>query len=522
MEATRDSRTSRDRRHNARFSRVALQALKEWLRTHSNSPYPTEDDKAVLGRLTGLNVEQINTWFANARRRSRVSKDATTPKRTFTATRVKATSANSVIASDASAFSPHSCDGTFNTTFARKQGKRLYQCTFCTDTFNSKYDWTRHETSLHISLRRYLCCPFAPVLEDSITKATSCAYCGRPEPSVEHIESHNHTECQQRDPEVRTFYRKDHLRQHLRSVHECDTLPHMDTWVLEAVYVNSRCGFCGQRFTTWAERNDHIAAHFKNGTQMESWKGCRGLDASISAEVRAAMPPFLIGLERLVPHPFSASSKKPLTFTTTSGQYSESGPDIVSSWEILAIKLQQFTKQSSYKGCSISDEALQKHARLIMHGSSEVHSPTAADSSEWLDLFKKGHSLGMIPDALGGEAEAVPDDLEAYQDLGLRMPSTVLKQRHAGLMALFLNMSPLPKDYPRFSSLPVAPHRAIRFETIAGPWPDSGVLGQLIITRDWIFSLAIQAQRRLSTLHSSKEYLECTEQIKDDFADLET
>lgn len=32
------------------------------------------------------------------------------------------------------------------------QAKRIFQCTFCTDTFAAKYDWQRHEKSLHLAL----------------------------------------------------------------------------------------------------------------------------------------------------------------------------------------------------------------------------------------------------------------------------------------------------------------------------------------------------------------------------------
>ena len=47
-------------------------------------------------------------------------------------------------------------------TTLRKPGdekKRIFQCTFCTDTFKSKYDWTRHEKSLHLSLEKWICAP---------------------------------------------------------------------------------------------------------------------------------------------------------------------------------------------------------------------------------------------------------------------------------------------------------------------------------------------------------------------------
>ena len=32
---------------------------------------------------------------------------------------------------------------------------RKYQCTFCTDTFKTKYDWQRHEASIHLSLEQW-------------------------------------------------------------------------------------------------------------------------------------------------------------------------------------------------------------------------------------------------------------------------------------------------------------------------------------------------------------------------------
>lgn len=40
--------------------------------------------------------------------------------------------------------------GSQHTTDARR-----YQCTFCTDTFKTKYDWRRHEITLHLSLEQW-------------------------------------------------------------------------------------------------------------------------------------------------------------------------------------------------------------------------------------------------------------------------------------------------------------------------------------------------------------------------------
>lgn len=36
---------------------------------------------------------------------------------------------------------------------------KTFQCTFCTDSFKTKYDWSRHEKSLHLALESWMCSP---------------------------------------------------------------------------------------------------------------------------------------------------------------------------------------------------------------------------------------------------------------------------------------------------------------------------------------------------------------------------
>ena len=168
---------------------------------------------------------------------------------------------------------------------ARKLGdekKRIFQCTFCTDTFKSKYDWTRHEKSLHLSLDKWVCAPLGPVIADPATGNEKCMYCDARNPTRDHLETHNHRQCEEKGLDARTFYRKDHLRQHLRLMHNCKMTAFMDNWRFTAVSINSRCGFCAQRFTVWQERVDHLTAHFKAGARMSGWKGCRGLDPAVA------------------------------------------------------------------------------------------------------------------------------------------------------------------------------------------------------------------------------------------------
>lgn len=96
------------------------------------------------------------------------------------------------------------------------EGPRLFQCTFCTDRFKSKYDWSRHEKSLHLSLEKWICAPLGDVITCSSSGQRKCVYCDELDPSKEHLEAHNHRTCEEKGLEARTFYRKDHLRQHLR------------------------------------------------------------------------------------------------------------------------------------------------------------------------------------------------------------------------------------------------------------------------------------------------------------------
>ncbi|VDO23410.1 unnamed protein product [Brugia timori] len=58
-----------DSKRKAQLPAKAVELLKTWLFLHSSHPYPSEKEKAVLSRETGLQMVQINNWFINARRR---------------------------------------------------------------------------------------------------------------------------------------------------------------------------------------------------------------------------------------------------------------------------------------------------------------------------------------------------------------------------------------------------------------------------------------------------------------------
>ncbi|KAF1349623.1 hypothetical protein BDV97DRAFT_352047 [Delphinella strobiligena] len=598
-----------DKKTNPRFSRAAVKILKDWIETHQDKPYPTEDEKTELGKLTGLRCSQISTWLANARRRGKA--DRGRPKGAASTIRQSSpigipssgievmnwenmnplerwkhsppvnepapmnairdaldknelpslaesspstlgytglgssrqesgsqsksntrapsmTSLEQLSEGSSAAWSgSHDSFGSFSSFGSglngkrdrrrRRRGahavlknkvddktKRPFQCTFCADSFKSKYDWTRHEKTLHLSLEKFICCPLGPHTIDSSTGNKLCAYCLASNPSNDHLETHGHQTCVEKGREARTFYRKDHLRQHLRLMHDIQLLPHMEAWKVEAKFINSRCGFCTQRFTVWQDRVDHIAAHFKDGRTMIEWKGCRGLDPGVAAHVLNAMPPYLIGVEQNSPNPFSATSPK--RCMTVSNHIQNGGPP-ATCWEILTVRLGRFAKEQASKGVLLTDELLQSQARLILYDDPDPWNQTAADNPEWLDLFKRAHGLDYIPNAVGGQGPNVPEDLEMYGDLGVRIPFSIqLKQgvtddippmaeehfkqareRRAALQQEASNQTPdtapVHKAQP-YSALAIPAERAKDFETVTGPYPASGVRGQVYYTRD--------------------------------------
>lgn len=378
----------------ARFSRDSVRILKNWLSTHARHPYPTEEEKEMLQKQTGLNKTQITNWLANARRRGKIAAPRSTspgvrtfsnsnaidiPQRRGTPSiahmkpldrwkasppehepasvtdiaRAIASSTTTLSSSGldspysghftddgsnrslwagstgaSSAHTSHSSGGSFASAFSHgsrgsfgsfgsmsiNRGRRrrrrkatpkrpdektplqaplkTFQCTFCTETFRTKHDWQRHEKSLHLSLERWVCAPDGPRALDPETNRLSCVFCGQANPDDAHVESHNHSACQERSLEERTFYRKDHLRQHLKLVHGSKFMTwSMEPWKVATPEIRSRCGFCGIVMDTWTIRVDHIAEHFKTGNTMADWKGDWGFEAPVLEMVENSIPP---------------------------------------------------------------------------------------------------------------------------------------------------------------------------------------------------------------------------------------
>ena len=317
---------------------------------------------------------------------------------------------------------------------AKSRGARIFQCTFCTDTFPAKYDWQRHEKSLHLGLERWTCCPNGGTLD--IDGLAHCIFCGDTNPTQAHLEGHNFTACQEKTLQERTFYRKDHLRQHLKLSHGTKFDPWMEAWKSTTSEIKSKCGFCPQLFATWQQRADHLAAHFRNGSDMRDWSGGWGLEPYVERLVENAMPPYLIAQERITLDPFVArpqttpnsADESNLTFGTSafgtpSDEYQIDQDS--NCWRRLEQGLSSFISQQKQLGVIPTDQMLQDKGRMIIYNDDDPWNQTAADNQQWLDCLKAQHGI----------ARQSQPDIPRLEELPMMPPYTVrggLKNGHPG------------------------------------------------------------------------------------------
>ncbi|WZH45410.1 major facilitator superfamily domain-containing protein [Fusarium acuminatum] len=251
------------------------------------------------------------------------------------------------------------------------QACHRFQCTFCTETFKLKHTWLRHERTQHLSLEQWECSPSGPTVLNQHCEPV-CVYCGMAKPGELHFETHNHDLCHNRERGERTFFRKDHLRQHLRLVHRSEFMKWpMEEWKLKHEDVLSRCGFCDVDMTTWSERGNHLAWHFKEGSTMADWKGNWGFDAATLEMVENSMPPYLIDYERNSPLPFSTQQGAPYSST--------------SAFELLQLELDYFySDYVDVNHCIPSDKTLHLEACCIIFGAEMCYPDMLPTASSWL------------------------------------------------------------------------------------------------------------------------------------------
>lgn len=319
--------------------------------------------------------------------------------------------------------------GSISSSKKANPDARPFKCTFCCDAFKSKYDWRRHEKSLHLDLEVWKCAPTDGTFGDSGSIERLCAYCNAPDPDSLHLEAHHHQACVNRAVAARCFRRRDHLAQHLRVFHKLLHVPQLDDWVEQAPAVKSRCGFCDLALSSWDERADHLAGHFRQGCTMRDWQGGHGFDDNIAARLTNALPPYYLATEAQSLVPFSATSAEAKDHfaqisARTAGAYIED-PGIVAAInsnqpaellespntlhtpalldsrarsaeafaDILASHLARFALEYRQMGVYLTDEMLQREARQVLYSSDDPWNQTIADSPMWLKEFRDRHGL---------------------------------------------------------------------------------------------------------------------------------
>jgi hypothetical protein len=283
---------------------------------------------------------------------------------------------------------------------------KTFQCTFCTDTFERRYDWQRHEKSYHLSLERWVCMPDGCRISGPLSNGCYCVFCGEYDPSDDHLDGHNHSICDEKPLNDRTFYRKDHLVQHLRLVHGVEYLDWcMRGWRTEWNDVHSRCGFCSIMLASWQIREDHLAEHFKMGQTMADWNGDWGFESAVLKKIQNSMPPCkyaihticmlaikftrlssvafldLIDGERNSPFPFSACTPP----TESPGN----------AYELIKLELFYFmTNYEEKVGKYPTDEQFRLEACRVIFASEVLSENSIASRFSWLrDLFMASETI---------------------------------------------------------------------------------------------------------------------------------
>lgn len=143
-----------------------------------------------------------------------------------------------------------------------RQGDYRYQCTHCNRGHKYRSDCVRHEET-HTPQQDCVCMLDGARLMKQGHEV--CAFCGNPNPTEDHLSSHNIQECSVKHKKDRTFTRPSGLRVHMRNKHDATVLQPPDSWIVPIYSNPSRhhwCGYCGKYCRmTWEERGIHMAEH---------------------------------------------------------------------------------------------------------------------------------------------------------------------------------------------------------------------------------------------------------------------
>ncbi|KAF2634866.1 hypothetical protein P280DRAFT_523687 [Massarina eburnea CBS 473.64] len=192
----------------------------------------------------------------------------------------------------------------------------MWQCTFCRKSLVPK-SWRRHEETQHRPKAQWTCMLNGPRLTFSsrLNSSSICAFCKMKDPPENHFQEHHRIQdCARRDANDRTFFRPDHLRQHVKNFHNAtlyDTAQAKWKRAADTVAEGWTCGFCGDRLETWDKRETHIANHFKDGMTMDAWQDYSDMSGKGDKKGKGKKKEkdLVSGLARLA-QPFMRNSKR--------------------------------------------------------------------------------------------------------------------------------------------------------------------------------------------------------------------
>jgi hypothetical protein len=175
--------------------------------------------------------------------------------------------------------------------------------------------------------------------------------------------------------------------------------------------IKSSCGFCPSLFTTWEQRADHLAAHFKNGADMANWSDGWGFEPHIARLVENSVPPYMNGNERSSMDPFVAKATTPSSAEETNLTFGTSSPSTLADsncWRRLEQLLSGYITQQKAMGHVPSDKELQDQGRRVVFDDDDPWNQTAADNERWLATLKFQHGIGEDPGPMPRRLEEVP------------------------------------------------------------------------------------------------------------------
>ncbi|KAF5251866.1 hypothetical protein FANTH_3048 [Fusarium anthophilum] len=166
-----------------RRSEKGMHPLQRWVDS------PPENEPAAVSAIARAMASGELVTSRSRSRRGTFSSDERIPRR-----RGHRSNASSLGTSRSASTDSRSSRGSISGTSSHSRGRSIqkrrpqktslmkprltFQCTFCTETFSRKYDWQRHENSLHLSLERWECSPDGPTATDPDTGQVICLFCG--------------------------------------------------------------------------------------------------------------------------------------------------------------------------------------------------------------------------------------------------------------------------------------------------------------------------------------------------------